>query len=215
VRRLLALWCENSNAKRHPHVDLTLNGWRGVDGKASTVKEYWLGKGGLHRWNETVRRAAGAVWPGAKSGNVRLKRVRVGFQDYAAVLRYQVRELVDLRKLDYDRGKQTVAWLSYDSAHRAAAPNGVHGGRVHGRPAGVPGPARVLAQRHPPSLHSRYGHMADRTRNRTAAAIGGRPRRHRENCPCMECGREWHRVFLTDDGEIRGYARDLVPPRGY
>jgi hypothetical protein len=62
------------------------------------------------------------------------------------------------------------------------------------------------------ALHTRYGHMADRTRSKTAAQIGGQPRAHRENCPCMECGRPWYRVFLDDDGNERGHLRDLAPP---
>jgi hypothetical protein len=62
------------------------------------------------------------------------------------------------------------------------------------------------------ALHSRYAHMVHRTATLPGlplALISQAPRQLPGVRPTL------HRVFLTDDGEIRGHVRDLFLPEEY
>ncbi len=201
---------ERGFAKLHPHMDLTLNGWTlQGDGMARTPRYEFRGSG-KDRWHAATRKAAGRHYPGAEGGNVRVHTPLVGTKAYYRVLRYQMRELVDLRKLEYSRDAKTVWWKSYHENRREKfALNDFLAGLAEykwrlGAWRGKDDEAGT--QR----LHRRYGHMSDRRITNTQILVGGAIPTHGAKCPCRSCG-DWERVY--PDGIDRA-CRPLASVRG-
>jgi hypothetical protein len=197
---------ERTFAKRHPHIDYSLNGSRVLDGLATPVRRIELRDGGLERWHDRFLALVADLLPGAVvrdergawQGNVRFIGVRVGVHNYWGALRYQLRELVDVRKLDYDAAKAAVYWRDYSLPVRqkftvAEFFYGLHEYQKRLGTWGAPGRK---------ALHRRYGIVSDRLLDKTASGIGGVPVPHGEGCPCPDC-QDWERVILDDvDREV-------------
>lgn len=195
---------EQAFQKRHPHIDLTLNGWQIQDGQATHTPRIELRNGGYKNWQGTlVKHASKKYGVEARRGNLKVGSVITGHLPYYSVLRYQMRELVDLRKVDYSREKQTVNWISYKDNTRTKH-------TVHEFMAGMfeyqmrLGPWSNDWGTGKQNLHFRYGHIADTLLHKVSPQIGGEEIPHRKNCPCNNCG-DWERVFLDDVDE--GLAR--------
>lgn len=184
---------EQGFAKRHPHMDLTLNGWRLEDSQAVKTPRIDLTGSGRRRWDESFVKHAQSVEIGARRGNLDVTGVRIGVQAYWKILQYQMRELVDLRKLDYDRDKQLVYWKSYRDGQRQKMTAGdfVCGLYEYRNRLGVWGAKPSQ------NLHRRYGHLSKRTINQTQRKMDGVEQKHRKNCPCIQCS-DWDRVFLPE-----------------
>ncbi len=201
---------ERAFAKRHPHMDLTLNGWSLVDGVMEPTPRYEFKAGGKERWHQATQRAASRLVANAEPGNVRVHRPLVGVKAYYRVLRYQMRELVDLRKLEYSRDQKLVWWKSYHENRREKfGLNDFLGGLAEyqwrlgaWKRKGDEGESQ--------RLHRRYGHMRDGVLEATQRKVGGQPSKHGKRCPCSMCG-DWERVF--PDGIDRNY-RPLPSLRG-
>lgn len=190
---------EQGFQKRHPHIDLTLSGWRLDDDKAVKVKSIDLKAAGYAKWQQAVQGRAAVFDLQAWPGNTNFGRWKTG-TSYQRILKYQLRELVDLRKMRYDPGRGLVYWTNYKNNVQTRM-------RVADFKAGLEEYGWRLGQwRHDGeerrSLHHWYGHLSDRNRNRTQRLVGGKPYPHAKNCTCTECG-EWQRVFLADEEEDR------------
>ena len=189
---------EQAFAKRHPHMDLTLNGYMLHDGTSTLTPRYDLSAGGLQRWDACVMRRATRLQIDASRGNVWLGHAVVGVPAYYAQLKYQMRELVDLRKLDYTRNANRVDWLSYKDNHRTqftvdAFLDGLMEYQMR---------LRVWNRGERQQLHRAYGTMAKNTIGTTQRLVDGSDLPHDAHCPCGECG-DWHRVFLDDVGDTQ------------
>lgn len=196
---------ERGFAKRHPHQDLTLNGWRLTNDGPVAVPRMDLAGNGRARWDARVAKRASKEWGiAARRGNVDVLGVRVGVPAYFKILRYQMRELVDFRKITYARGARDIHWNDYATKRRTRIAVGdfLLGLKEYelrlGRWSGGVGAK---------NLHRLYGSMAKRSIGKTEAAIGGQPLPHKGNCPCVECG-DWIDVELTPEEE-----RQLRPRR--
>jgi hypothetical protein len=174
---------------------LTLNGWRLADGKAERTPQMNLRHGGAHRFQVALAARATAFDVEATEwqGNLKVQSPVVGAAEYYRVLRYQMRELVDFKKLDYSRDRQMVWWMSYKDNRRQQM-------TVLHFLAGLKeyqvrlGPWSRHEGEGRQNLHFRYGHMADTAIARTERLVGGASIPHGKRCPCSECG-DWDRVF--------------------
>lgn len=201
---------EQGFAKRHPHLDLTLNGWKLQDGEPVKLPQMDLAGQGRARWDARVQgKATKYLAIDARRGNFNASGPFVGHTEYFKILRYQVRELVDLRKLDYPRGSEYVWWKDYKNNRRTRMEVSDFQGAMgeyeyrlgrwqHG--VGVK------------NLHRLFGTMSKRTLNQTMAKIGGEPRPHKHRCPCSEC-EDWIDVELTpeEEAKLRPWRLNPVP----
>ncbi|MHB8632753.1 MAG: hypothetical protein ACYDBQ_02130 [Thermoplasmatota archaeon] len=191
---------ERGFAKRHPHIDLTLNGWRLSEGGPRKTATYELKAGGADRLQAALcRRATSLDLQAAdKPGNLHIQPWVTGMGEYYRTLRYQMRELVDFRKLDYSRDACLVWWMSYKENRREkmTCKEFLDGLIEYETRLG----SWTKRDEHDArqSLHFRYGHMADRAIGKTEAAMGGSDIPHGRRCPCSDCG-DWDRVFPDDD----------------
>ncbi|MEK6986181.1 MAG: hypothetical protein AABX89_07355 [Candidatus Thermoplasmatota archaeon] len=202
---------ERSFAKRHPHIDMTLNGWQLVDGQPQPTKRIDLTGHGARRFQELLAQRATRwdirAFDFLHPRSLHITEPRVGIPDYAKILQYQLRELVDLRKIDYSRDQKTVWWNSYKDNQRTKFTVGdfllgltEYEHRL--------GPWSQDERRGRQILHWRYGHLADRTIGKTEKAMGGTDRPHGTGCPCMEC-QDWGEPL--SDEELSGPADDRPP----
>lgn len=193
---------EQGFAKRHPHMDLTLNGWMLQDGGPTLTPKPELGGQGKQRWDDLVIKHARSLDLEARRGNVRFDPILTGTKRYWRVLKYQMRELVDLRKLEYSRDQQVVWWKSYNDNRRTKMTVGDWicryweyknrlGAWENGQGA--------------QNLHRRYGHLAKGTLRKTQAIMGGDKVAHGSNCPCAQCG-DWMESQLTKEEEAMNRA---------
>jgi len=183
---------ERGFAKRHPHMDLTLNGWRLGTVGAEHTPRVELRSGGYERWQATYVAAALRMDPEARQGNFQVRAVREGTEAYYRMLRYQMREMVDLRKLEYDPHKGVVYWHEYQDARRqrfevAEWKAGLAEYQWRLRRWGSDDEPEIR-------LHRYYGILSDRQVRRTQKAMGGVSLPHGDRCPCAECG-DWERVY--------------------
>ncbi|MEA3191037.1 MAG: hypothetical protein QOD77_1619 [Thermoplasmata archaeon] len=184
--------------KRHPHQDLTLNGWRLEDGKAVKVPRYDLTGKGRDRWDQTVVEYARELDPDAKRGMFHVQAPAVGGKAYYHALCYQVREMVDFSKLtDYSLEKQVLYYQSgkenlrvkftlrdwhlgfYEYQHRLGA----------------------WGDGQSTNLHRSFGHLSKRSIGATQRVMGGV-----DDLGDVE---EWERVFLDDVDAQIGRASPL------
>jgi hypothetical protein len=198
---------ERGFAKRHPHMDLTLNGWMLQDGKPVPTPRIQLVGSGRRKWDERIVARAQSLQLGAERGSCDFGVPRKGFRAYAGILKYQLREMVDLTKLRYSRDDQVIWWRDSKrgTETRIACQDFRAGLEDYRQRLGVWGakPAQ--------NLHKGYGHMAKGSINKTKQIMGGSPLKHREACPCATCG-DWDRVFL-DEVEEALQEREPLPER--
>ena len=198
---------ERAFAKRHPHIDLTLNGWMLKDGKPARTPRFALQGGGREQWDAFVADRARSLAIDAQRGSLDIGSLVTGAPAYFKVLRYQIRELIDFRKLDYSRDRQMVWWRSYkDPSREAFTVNDFLAGLAEyrwrlkqwpqGEDEGI-------------QLHRRVGHLGNNVLSKTQKAMGGRPVPHGKDCPCSDCG-DWDRVFLDEVDEAFAQARPTI-----
>lgn len=193
---------EKGFVKRWPHMDLTLNGWLlDTDGSGS-LPYYDFEHGGRDRWRANFQRLGLTLDLAAEGGNVQVQGIAEGLPVYVAALKYQLRELVDFRKLRYDRATQTVRWVSYKSSGKGTVYS------IRDFLGGFFDYQLRLGQwrtkeQGGQDLHSGYGHMSDRSVGATERALGGRRLNHGRQCSCSEC-RDWEWVDMSRDD--RRYA---------
>jgi hypothetical protein len=191
-------------ARRHPHIDLTINGWTIQDGKVGELPN--IGHGTVVNWTEgpdphgktydelvaTVERYANALHPGAQASSIYVSPLMEGYSSYQQILSYQVRELVDLRKLRYDRTGQQVGWESYKEPYETTWMPIRDWFRAFEEYCAR---LNLFNEESGRKLHYDYGHMTSGRIRATQRATGGLPDPHPSGCPCSRCG-EWRRVFL-------------------
>lgn len=201
---------EQSFAKRHPHIDFSLNGYRIQDGAADKLTDHPQGHiydtagPGYARWQATVAQLARDHWPDAKTGNLKLQPVRDGPGALHKTLSYQLRTIIDFRKAEYHPGKQLVAWSNYKTGAWTYLP-------VLRVLAGIAEQEARLGswtKEGRELLHRSFGHMADRTFHTTAAQVGGTVLPHGIDCTCKDC-RDWEEVILKDVDRDVGLAKPL------
>jgi hypothetical protein len=200
---------ERGLAARHPHIDLTLNGYRVLDGRVRKLEDdevlpyVRVGSGG-ERYADAVRiveEEAQAIHLGARATSIYVGEPLETFARYHKILGYQVREMIDLRKLHYDASQQLVGWESYKDDHLVTwmpvkewlAAYTEYCWRLklfEMAPCRSDGKRKTVR-----TLHRSFGHMADGEIGKTQRATGGQPEPHADGCPCKRCG-EWRRVFL-------------------
>lgn len=189
---------ERAFGKTHPHIDLTINGWHLVDGQATRLQPYDLSGNGHARWVQRTRDHAGArflIEPNSVQTNLKIQGFVDGPKAYRAALLYQLRELVDVRKMTYDRPNGLVYWNSYrDNRRERMTLREFEEGLVEYQ-ANV-GAWGAMQSRH---LHRAMGHMADAAIGKTTRAMGGETPDHRANCSCGECT-DWELVQPDPDG---------------
>jgi hypothetical protein len=192
---------EKAFRKRHPHIDLTLNGYK-LDEEPNETPRFQLKRNGLDRWSDhlskIVRRHYGPLIGPLQDHHrsVRLGHYWVGFASYWRIANYQVRELVDLRKLTYNRDTKQVWWANYrDGSRTEFTVNEFLAGLAEYQ-------VRLGQWGHKPAqqLHRGMGHMAKRSIRKTMKAMDGHVTPHRRGCTCSECG-DWQRVFLEESRE--------------
>lgn len=192
---------ERAFAKRHPHQDLTLNGYRLQDGEPVVLPTLNLRGAGRQRWDEELVQLAKRFDVNAGRGSVDISQPIFGRRRYWRAARYQVRELVDFTKIvDYRRDESTVTWLGY----RDGVPIYTRFGILDFK-AGVAEYAHRLGtwghgtgtRR---ELHTRHGHLAKRGFKAAVKAFGGRLPPHGGNCWCGRCV-DWESLDLTSEEE--------------
>ncbi|MES2153924.1 MAG: hypothetical protein V4510_02200 [bacterium] len=186
---------EGAFVRRHPHIDMTINGWTIKDGKAMELPFYDLGGGrdgndGLMAWKANVLRQAQALHLGADATSTYFGVLVEGVARYHKILSYQLREMVDLRKIEYNAEERIVTWVSYKNAERTDMTVRKFMLGFHDYAARLD----VFNGSSGDKLHRAHGHMANRVIRATSKAIGGKGDPHSENCGCVRCG-EWVRVF--------------------
>jgi hypothetical protein len=176
---------EKAFAMRNPHWHLTLIGRRWRDGKMESLPTPNLlvaktKERIFAQWDNAL-----AAWfPGVKMGNMRIEQPAVGRGAFWKWIKYEVRELVDLRKLLYHQGSRRVWWKKYHYGHERVEFNaGVFA-------AGLDEYRERLRPDRPNRLHRDGGFMVGTSLDKLAKEIGGQPERHDEQtCPCKRCDR--------------------------
>ncbi len=190
---------ERGLAQVHPHMDLTLNGWMLMGDGPEMTPRFELKGGGVARWHDAVTRRAQSLRLGATAGNVSVTRPITGAEAYYRILKYQMREIFDVRKLLYRPDEGAVYWCSYrdNRRERFAVADflrlfDAYSWRLGLYEAG--GRER---------LHRSFGHLSKRGFRRSAQAFGGQVPPHGSRCPCAGCG-DWNRVVLDDVDAYQG-----------
>ena len=201
---------ERGFGKIIPHIDLTINGYRLTDSGAQQTPTYPLQAGGYARWVKRTQDHAAArflIDPDGVQTNLNIQSFVVGIPAYYGAILYQVRELVDVRKIaDYDRPRQLIYWSSYRENRRERMTVQQFKDALAEYQSSVGAWGKMQA-RH---LHRPYGHMADGKLKKTQQAMGGQLRDHRRNCPCSECS-DWEVLFPGEDGEYEFDPWELNP----
>jgi hypothetical protein len=194
---------ERAFTKTHPHLDFTLNGWMLQDGQPVQTPTYQLKSGGYDAWARQLRSEVLRRWllPDEEAvSTMHVQSYVSGVKGYVRALAYQLRGLVDARKMTYDRTRQVVYWSSYRDNTRVKM-------TVQEFHAGLDDYERRLGafgKRQSKRLHVAVGHMADRALDATSEAMGAEERRHPRSCVCAKCG-DWEVVWPDEEGD---YAFD-------
>lgn len=205
---------ERAFNKVHPHLDFTLNGWTlDADARPALTATYSLKGGGRDRWMEGVRREVVARWLLPDEEAVSMLNIQsfvVGHGAYAKALAYQLRGLIDVRKMTYDRTRQLVYWSSYrDNTRARMTVQEFHDGiRDYERRLGIFGDHQAK------TLHVGMGHLADRRLKTTAKLMGSVEPDHRRGCYCYECG-DWELIHPNMEGEYHPWSETPVPIAGH
>ena len=189
---------ERAFGKRHPHLDFTVNGWSlAPEGGAVLTRTYDTTHGGYDQWVQRTRQHAAAAFLLHDSyigTNLKIQRWRTGYAAYYNAMLYQVRELVDVRKMTYDRSRGVVYWSSYrDNTREKMTVNQFEEGLADYQ--FRLGPWGHYQGRR---LHVGMGHLADGRLPKTMKAMGGEEPAHRRNCQCADC-QEWSPPLQPDD----------------
>ena len=191
---------ERAFSKVHPHLDFTLNGWSlDADDRPVLTPTYSLKAGGSQRWMDAVRREVVARWllPDDEAvSNLNIQAFITGAKPYARILAYQLRGLVDVRKMTYERGRQLVYWSSYrDNTRARMTVQEFHDGLAdYQRRLGPFGDHQAK------TLHVGMGHLADRRLKTTAKQMGSVEPDHRRGCFCYACA-DWELLHPNEEGE--------------
>lgn len=193
---------ERGFAKRHPHLDLTLNGWTLVDGKPVLTPVVELvgpsGKTGFDKWQRSFAEKATVFRLDATPGNPQFSHPIEGRAAYHPVLKYQMRELVDLRKIEYSRDTRTLYWKSYkDNTRQKFTVTEFCAGIAEYRYRLKQWPDKRLDEEGQ-SLHVGHGHLAKSAHRRAMRAVGGRRVTHRPGCKCASCN-DWYTPLDDED----------------
>ncbi|HUR25463.1 MAG TPA: hypothetical protein VM327_05560 [Candidatus Thermoplasmatota archaeon] len=196
---------EHGFLKRHPHKDLTLNGWCLKEDRPARTPYLDLTGKGRARWDATVQRHAMDFVHDAEKGSFYISRPFDGVPAYYKVLAYQMREMIDFRhKLTYDRKNQLMRTLDYRKNTWYAMPVDFFlDGMVEYQMR-----LGVWTRRHMKQLHTSHGHLSKKLMQETQRKFDGETIPHTTDCPCGECG-DWHTVFLDDPGRSYGDVRPL------
>jgi hypothetical protein len=186
--------------KTHPHIDLTLNGWRLLDGKAVPIRYLDLKRGDLQRWNKTLADHARVLGSEGNHGNPFFGQVFTSAAAYFPIMAYQLRELWDFGTLTHPDPK-TLVWHSYKGGQHAYPVGDFFRHMLeYQRRLGMWGHHQAS------NLHRLYGHMAKGQVGKTMRAMSGIERSHRRNCNCGEC-QEWFPYFPRAPGDAsRAFA---------
>ncbi|HUR61952.1 MAG TPA: hypothetical protein VM286_06265 [Candidatus Thermoplasmatota archaeon] len=199
--------------KRHPHIDLVLNGWT-IQGKdAQAIQEYNLKDHGYEKFQNQLLQNAQQHWPtNGKHGNLRIKPRKPSTALARQVLDYSSREIIDFRKMRYNHETQQVAWHNYKTndwnlmdVHQTLAGFTEYEMRLgvfeSNRAYGIDNDDEADNNTQN-QLHRAFGHMSNKLLHKTSANIGGTPLPHNQDCICSQC-RDWQLVILDDvDREI-------------
>ena len=180
---------ESPFRKSAPHIDLTLNGWRANCQAPEKIPASFGGGGDKERLNEAFLAAAFAAGfrIGDKPGNSWVGEVREGRAALVGSVAYQVRELVDLRKVEYPPESRWVGWRSYKdgSVDRMPADRFMDWYRAY------EGRARPHDAH---AVHRAHGFMAGRNlRDLRLLGFSDEGPEHELGCGCSEC-EDWEKV---------------------
>lgn len=190
---------ERAFAKTHPHMDFALNGWSLTEQGPDLTRQYDLKNGGHNIWLDRTKRHAGArflLHTDDVETNLNIQGFVVGPRAYYGALLYQVRELVDVRKMTYDKQRQLVYWSSYRENRREKMTISQFHEGLADYTARLGDWGKFQARK----LHVGVGHMADHRLDETQDAMGGETKPHSRSCVCSEC-QEWEVVWPDAEGE--------------
>lgn len=184
---------ERGPAHSHPHIDFTINGWSLRDGAPVKTPRPELEGNGRRKWDRSLAQLASKRVPGAGRGNLWVGKRVVGVAAYWAQMRYQMREMMDFRKLRYNRDASIVGWVDYNTGHvtRMTARDFLQAFIGYQEKFGS------WSRNDRQTMHRRYGHLADRNVGATSAKMGGEVPKHRSNCICSECS-DWERAGVVE-----------------
>lgn len=175
--------------KTHPHIDLTINGWRVLDGKASQIRSPDLRHGDRERWQRIVSDHARVFGDSHERnpGSVFFGRRHDSFQSYYGIMAYQLRELWDFSAIT-NPAPRVLRWHSYKGGFRDYGEGAFYGHMLdYQKRLGAWGKHQASF------LHRRFGHLAKGQIERTMRAMGGEERRHSRFCICNQC-QDWYPV---------------------
>lgn len=176
---------ERAFQKRHPHWHVTMNGYRWRDGTMTPIEQLNVRGQGHARITAAWDNALRTFFPGAKTGNLRAEQPAVGKGNYYGWVKYQVRELVDLRKVVYQRANNRVVWIPYREGVKRADFTGQE------FRAGLEEYRGRVRPNEGNRVHRDCGYLEGGTLKKIAAAIGGEREAHdTASCPCDVCD-EW------------------------
>ncbi|MBI2077958.1 MAG: hypothetical protein HYT80_06245 [Euryarchaeota archaeon] len=207
---------ERAFKKPNPHWHITMNGHYFRDGKMEPLPRVSLKGKGRERvsalWDAALGvhlgfdRTTGKLVPKV-AGNSRVEEPAVGRGAFFKWLKYETRELIDLRKLVYSRQNTTVAWYSYHDRHERTY---FHSAEFF---AGLQEYRRRLRPDESNRLHRQYGYMVGRKLAEVSAAIGSEAELHDPlRCACDECHDWFGRPDLRDQAMGRD-QESWIPKR--
>lgn len=208
--------------KPRPHVHALIHNWRPTSStKYRRTPMFMLDSGGKAKLEEIALRALNKAFPDARgpawaawgTHNDLDIRWRDTPGKVAKSCKYLVRELIDLRTLEYDRSAQTLRTIPYsDAVPRRLAPVATVKHTLVDYAIRTGG--WYTQGRRP--VDSAIGCMSDNDIGDTIALMG-RHEEHREGCWCKECS-TWERAWGGDEvaPPLRATSRsgqNVVPPK--
>lgn len=172
----------------HPHVHATVNGWNLRDGRADKVAYYDVAReGGIDPLRQIIVEEMTRAF-GTKATfdidhfSIRIERVQTGQTAHYKWLNYQMRELIDPMKWEWERGADHIEVINYTGEPPAKVPLKTlnEGLASYGARFGRWG---VRGRR---TTDGAYGIMADKKVNATAEAMQS-TKAHADTCRCKEC----------------------------
>lgn len=190
---------ESGFAKPNPHVDVIVNGYalrgRGVE-EVDHLDYTHGGKARYGRmWMEHIKR----TFPLAdeREWDFRLTPNADADTNPWTTIRYHVRELADLRKLQYDAHRQVVSWESErEQFTNSELPVARFLAELRSYFRRTGGPKGTV-------LRSRVGHFSQGAKRDVTARFGRREPRHPSSCTCIRCNGLERRP-----GGLVGWTRD-------
>lgn len=190
---------EQGFSKRHPHLHMTVSGYRLLDGKVSVVQDPDLAGSGRGRWDEgmAARATVFGDWSGWHSGgSLDVIPFKQGRAEYNKLLRYQLRELVDLSKIEYQPSKRRLLWKSGTGPEVAGMDVLDFKARLLEYKLRLGVWERSQKTGGVKKLHVGFGILGDAAIGAAQEAIGGVESDHKPDCACGKC-QEWYREEYT------------------